>query len=108
MGKGYFGAGQALKKSSSCSIRCRNKSLGRAQSPSAETKSTELTAGVSQLQLRNRPSPLRAFRFHTEGKSAWPIVLSTGIEVMKYLVRFIGSSRPLPHAGHPWRFIHAS
>src|SRR5687768_10394289 len=109
MGNGYFGGGVSLRKLSSSSIRLRNharrfidqlsSSNGRLGSgaeprPRAESMRTERTAGVSQLQLRNRPSPLRILRFQTDGKSACPVELSTAMFVMKYFVRFIGSSRP--------------
>src|SRR5437879_2318130 len=123
MEKGYFGGGSSLKVLSSASMcltnharRLRDQSSfdngflgsGAAPRPNAESIKTERTAGVSQLQLRNRCSPFLTFKFQTDGKSAWPVELSVGIDVMKYFVRFIGSSRPLPHCGQCGRFIHAN
>ena len=43
-----------------------------------------------------------------EGKSACPVVSSSGMPVMKYLVRFIGSSRPGSQCGLPGRSIQAN
>src|SRR5258706_16288654 len=118
MANGYFGGANLLRNSSRSSILLldhvrrlsaqvrRSMGLclsGAAPRPSAESMSTERTAGVSQLQLRKRLVPLRHCRFQLLGKSAWPVELSTGIEVMKYFVRFIGSSRPGPQLGQPGR-----
>src|SRR5262249_48983296 len=111
---GYLGGCTSLRKLSRSSIRFTNQARrfvdqiswsmglvlsGAAPRPSAESINTLRTAGVSQLQFKKRFVPFRVFRFQLDGKSAWPTELSTGIDVMKYFVKFIGSSRPGPHSG---------
>ena len=41
------------------------------------------------------------FRFQIDGMSVGPKVSSIGASIMKYLVRFIASSRPRPQSGKP-------
>src|SRR5215468_851596 len=101
----YFGGSFLLRKSSihfswSSTVR------GSADRPSAESIITERGDGVSPPQLRF--IFCRNLRFHADGKSACPTELSIGTVVMKYLVRFMGSSRPAPQFGTPGRFIHAN
>src|SRR2546423_11294305 len=105
MGNGYLGGCLVLRKSS-IHFSCSSTVFGLACNPSAESMITDLGDGVSPPQFKFMS--LRAARFHVDGKSAWPTVLSTGSDVMKYFVRFMGSSRPLPQLGMPGRFIQAS
>lgn len=79
--------------------------VGGIPSPSAESMITAREDSVSPAQFIEWS--WRMPRFQTDGKSALPIVSSTGISVMKYFVRFIGSSRPGPHSVQPGRFIQS-
>src|SRR5207244_10782250 len=82
-------------------MRRRRHGRAGAPRPSAESIRTERTAGVSPVQFSNicfpaLSFPLRIPRFQIEGKSVGPKVLSSGILVMKYFVRFMASSARTP------------
>ncbi|MNG03466.1 hypothetical protein D3C84_865510 [compost metagenome] len=69
-------------------------------SPSAESMITEYGSWLSPAKFMRMPCSGRYFfRFHSEGMSVGPKLLSIGQRIMKYLVRFMASSRPRPQGG---------
>ena len=65
---------------------------------------TERASWLSPAKFMSMPfSGLYFLRFQTEGMSVGPMVSSIGNRIMKYLVRFIASSRPRPHSGKSLR-----
>src|SRR5260370_3953796 len=92
-GNGYLG-GRLDRRNSWIHAACCSTVLGLACRPSAESMITDLGEGVSPPQFRLIPS--RTSRSHVDGKSAEPTVLSHGIAVMQYFVRFLGPSPPGP------------
>ena len=65
---------------------------------------TEYESWLSPAKFMNMPWSARYFcRFQMEGMSVGPKVSSIGCFTMKYLVRFIASSRPRPQSGKSLR-----
>ena len=64
---------------------------------------TEYASWLSPDQFIVVPGALYFFRFQIDGMSSGPNVSSIGTSIMKYLVRFIASSRPRPQSGKSLR-----
>ena len=64
---------------------------------------TEYASWLSPAQFIVVPSTAYFFRFQIDGMSVGPKLSSIGSSSMKYLVRFIASSRPRPQSGKSLR-----
>ena len=64
---------------------------------------TEYASWLSPDQFIVVPGASYFFRFQIEGMSVGPKLSSIGSLIMKYLVRFIASSRPRPQSGKSLR-----
>ena len=64
---------------------------------------TECASWLSPAQFMVVPGASYFLRFQIAGMSVGPKLSSIGSSIMKYLVRFMASSRPRPQSGKSFR-----